>query len=166
MPAPPETLSTEFTFCNGALHDLEALYALDCVCFDEAFRFSRRQMRRYLQRKSAIVPVAETADGIAGFAIAHIDKKTAYLLTLDVAPTRRGRGLGQRLLELTELACADAGATVLWLHVWERNAAAIRLYERSGYQQRGIEPGFYPGGHDAFIYGKQLTRLAPTKSLP
>jgi ribosomal-protein-alanine N-acetyltransferase len=42
------------------------------------------------------------------------------------------------------------------LHVYVRNAGAIRFYESSGYERDGEKPGFYGRGMDAAMFWKRL----------
>jgi ribosomal protein S18 acetylase RimI-like enzyme len=51
---------------------------------------------------------------------------------LAVAPTHRGRGIGQSLLEAIEAAARNRGACRITLEVRDDNVVAQRLYERMG----------------------------------
>jgi ribosomal protein S18 acetylase RimI-like enzyme len=51
---------------------------------------------------------------------------------LAVAPTHRGRGIGQSLLEAIEAAARSRGACRITLEVRDDNVVAQRLYERMG----------------------------------
>ena len=47
----------------------------------------------------------------------------------------RGQGLGHYLLTTLEQSAADKGFTHMWLETAVRMKAAVKLYERNGYQQ-------------------------------
>jgi ribosomal protein S18 acetylase RimI-like enzyme len=134
--------------------DAAAMFRLDEVCFDERFRFSVRAMRRFAEARNALVWVAEEDGELAGFAIAHVKAGWAYLVTLDVAPAWRRRGVAGELVERVEHA---AGVEVVWLHVLVENEAAIRFYEGRGYERVGVAEGFYGSGLDGWVY-----RLSPS----
>jgi ribosomal-protein-alanine N-acetyltransferase len=142
--------------------DLDAMYALDCVCFAEEFRFSRRAMRAFAEARNAIALVAEDgAGGLAGFAIVHVEGpakgRYGYVVTLDVGPAWRRHGLATRLMREVERRLAGRGVAVMALHVHTGNDAAVRFYERAGYERLGVEAGFYGApGLDAFVYAKRL----------
>jgi len=142
--------------------DVPAMYALDMECFAPVFRFSERAMRRFAEAEGAITLLAENDGKLAGFAIVQIepsgDRAAGYVVTLDVAPAWRGKGLGRRLMAEMERRAAAAGASVMELHVYDGNAAALRLYEAIGYAKAGVRPGFYGRGLDAVVYRKQLRR--------
>jgi ribosomal protein S18 acetylase RimI-like enzyme len=56
-----------------------------------------------------------------------------YLQTVIVSSSFRGAGLGGKLLPQAGLWASALGFSTLLLHVWQDNAPAIRLYEKSGF---------------------------------
>jgi ribosomal-protein-alanine N-acetyltransferase len=141
--------------------DLEAIFRLDQVCFAEPFRFSKRAMRQFAEARNALTIVAATEDErIAGFAIAHVerssDQRAAYVVTLDVSPQDRRRGLARELVATLERQAQTAGCAEMVLHVWVENAGAISFYERLGYLRAQRARGFYGPQRDAWVYGKAL----------
>jgi len=148
--------------------DLDALVALDDLCFAAAFRFSRSAMRRFAEAPNARTLLAEDEGQLAGFAILHIESshtegsRTGYIVTLDVAPAHRRLGLATRLMEAIEAQARDAGCTALALHVHTGNAAALRFYRKLGFAFSHAEPDFYAPGFDAEVYRRPITRpIAP-----
>ncbi len=145
------------------------MYALDIVCFAPPFRFSRGAMRRFAEAENAFVrlaidPVDEAGPpGMVAFGIVHVEhiapahgELFGYVVTLDVAPAARGKGIAGALMGSLEHAAAQAGAQTMSLHVFTSNGAAIRLYERLGYAFVRIERSFYGAGLHARIYSKPL----------
>jgi [ribosomal protein S18]-alanine N-acetyltransferase len=145
--------------------DLEAMFRLDEACFAEEFQFDRKSMREFAEEANAIVRVAEKVGGeMVGFVIVHVERaatgQRAYVVTLDVATECRQLGLGGRLMREAEACAAAAGARWMQLHVFTGNAAAIRFYERLGYQRLRVQRRFYgAAGLDAFVCGKELPGL-------
>lgn len=140
--------------------DFPALYAIEEICFQPPFRFSRSTMRSLVSATTAATWIAEEQKQMAGFAIVHRapepDGPIAYIQTIEVAPTQRNRGIARELLKLLENSATTAGARAIWLHVAEANAPAIRLYESCGYLPQGREENFYATGIHAVIYLKAL----------
>ena len=136
------------------------MYRLDVECFEPVFRFTRKAMQHFAETRHALTVMAEAEGELAGFAIVNLEGKIGYIITLDVAPAWRRHGLGQRLMEEIERKVIAAGGSAMELHVFTGNTAAVRLYERLGYEQLGIAAGFYAPGLDGFVYNKQLTALA------
>lgn len=141
--------------------DFEALYAIEEVCFEPPFRFARSYIRRLVSARAGATWIAENEGRMAGFAIvewtAQGNAVNAYIETIEVLPELRGQGVGQELLARMEHSARNAKAVVLWLHVDESNAAAIRLYERHGFTAAGKEVHYYAEGRGALLYRKDLT---------
>jgi|SRR5271170_3501909 len=158
-------MSDEIFLRNYRTTDLDAMFRLDEACFAEAFRFDRESMREFAEERNAVVQVAENICGeIVGFVIAHLERVAsewrAYVVTLDVAPEYRRKGLAGRLMKEAEACAVSAGVRWIQLHVFTGNDAAIRFYERVGYQRIRVRRGYYGAvGLDAIVYGKDLSGL-------
>jgi ribosomal protein S18 acetylase RimI-like enzyme len=139
--------------------DFPTLYAIEEVCFQPPLRFGRGYMRRLVSSEDAATWIAEEDGRMAGFAIVEWSGEAgaiaAYIQTIEVAPERRGRGVGGELMRRMEQSAQAAGARVIWLHVDAENAGAIRLYEAHGYRREGREANYYPRGRAALIYVKE-----------
>jgi [ribosomal protein S18]-alanine N-acetyltransferase len=142
--------------------DLEAMFRLDVVCFAPEFCFDRASMQVFAEERGAIAVVAEAVGGgLAGFVIVHLERVGAgwrgYVVTLDVAEEWRRRGLAGMLMREAEARVAAAGGRWMELHVFTGNAAAIRFYERLGYERIGMIRRFYgAAGLDAFVYRREI----------
>jgi ribosomal-protein-alanine N-acetyltransferase len=138
--------------------DWQAMYALDLVCFEPPFRFSRRAMRGFAEAQGAISVLAEAAGNLAGFCIVQMEEQVGYVVTLDVAAAWRRRGLARRLIAEAETKMRAAGGTAMAIHVFPGNVGAVRFYEAIGYGRLGTVEGFYGRNLDALAYGKWLER--------
>lgn len=131
------------------------MYRLDRVCFEEAFRFSLRAMRRFAEGPRAISVVAmEPGGAMVGFAIGEVAGEAMYVVTLDVAPAWRRAGLAGRMLRWLEERAV--GARWVALHVFAGNAPAVTFYERTGFALVGREEDFYGRGIPALVYRREL----------
>ena len=153
-------MNNEISFRGYRSDDLEAIFRLDEVCFAEAFRFDRRSMSAYAGDGDAVTLIAEDRGELIGFVIAHIKRVEtgceAYIVTLDVAPECRRKGLARELMAEVEARALAEGARRIHLHVFLGNDAAIRFYERLGYERIRIVRGYYGSGLDAIVYRKDL----------
>lgn len=147
---------SEVTLREYRAGDWEAMYALDLVCFEVPFRFSRSAMRKFAEAPNAIVVLAEAHEKLAGFCVAHVEEGVAYVVTVDTAPEWRRKGLGARLMAETEARARLISVESMALHVYTGNSGAIRFYEMLDYEQLGVVDGFYGRGLDAFVYVKRL----------
>ena len=158
-------MSSEIFLRSYRETDLDAMFRLDEACFTEEFRFDRESMREFAEERNAVVQVAEKVCGeIVGFVIAHIERVAselrAYVVTLDVARDHRQKGLAMRLMREAEARAVAVGVRWIQLHVFTGNKAAIRFYERIGYEQIRVQRGYYgAAGLDAIVYGKKLPGL-------
>ena len=99
---------------------------------------------------------ADEDDGrLCGYLIVSRYVDAWHVMNVAVDPDQRGRGIATMLLErLFELTADDArrGYT---LEVRVSNATAVALYERLGFQARGIRRGYYTDNReDALIMWK------------
>ena len=64
-----------------------------------------------------------------------------------VAGEFQGRGLGQELMAYAVAQAVKQGKKYVWLGVWEKNAKAIRFYQKNG---------FYEIGTHSFVMGEDV----------
>ena len=87
---------------------------------------------------------------VDGFVLARAAGGEAEILTLAVAPTARGKGLGRGLLQAAIKQARSLGAEILFLEVGADNPAALALYARLGFVKAGMRRGYYQG-RDALV---------------
>lgn len=103
--------------------------------------------------------VAELSGELIGLAWGRIDASApdvAALYQMWVAPTHRGRGVGQKLLEAVIAWATAQNAAFLELGVTCGDSPARRLYERAGFKPLGEPQPLRPGS----TLLAQLMRLA------
>ena len=79
-----------------------------------------------------------------GFVMSRLAADEAEILSIVVAGGKRRSGLGQTLLSAHLAQLAARGAARLFLEVEGGNVAAIRLYNRLGFETVGRREGYYP----------------------
>jgi len=81
-----------------------------------------------------------------GIARVEVKESTtdAYLISMWVSPTERGRRVGENLVEAVAGWARDTGFARLLLNVVDDNAAAIALYERINFHPTGETTAFPP----------------------
>ena len=116
-------------------------------------------MRRFAEVQKAHVVIAEEDGEIAGFCIVHVERgvpRVGYVVTLDVALAFRRCGLASLMMAEVERLAGEADCELLGLHVWNENTAAVRFYERIGFQYSRTEVEFYGECRDAMVLMKML----------
>lgn len=91
-----------------------------------------------------------------GFVLARVAACEAEILTLAVAPSARGKGLGRALLQAAIDAARIKGAKEMFLEVGADNPAALALYAGLGFANVATRKGYY-AGRDALVLRLSLT---------
>ena len=106
--------------------------------------------RRYL--------AAVRGEELLGYGGVMVNGADADVQTLAVARAGQRQGVGAALLEALAATAAGLGATVLLLEVAAGNEAALRLYERAGFERIALRRRYYADGGDAVIMRRRLHR--------
>lgn len=95
--------------------------------------------------------VAEEAGRIVGFVAVRLEpwNRRLAIWHLYVAPDRRGRRIGRRLLEMAEGYARTHDARWLWLETSNVNVPAIQFYRRSGFEFCGLDTTLYDPASEA-----------------
>lgn len=100
--------------------------------------------------------LVSTADGMPVGYVLTLVGTDAYVAELVVEPAHRGEGRATRLLQAALDVASDSGCTRVSLTVHEENEAAKSIYESSGFELCGREPGYYADGGDGLLFEKRL----------
>jgi [ribosomal protein S18]-alanine N-acetyltransferase len=119
--------------------------------------WSRSMFAAELRKPSALALGAYLESGeLVGYAFVSRYVDAWHVMNVAVSPEHRRRGVATELLErLFEVTATDQrrGYT---LEVRVSNTDAIRLYERLGFQSRGIRRGYYTDNReDALIMWRE-----------
>jgi len=93
----------------------------------------------------------------------------ADVLTMAVAPSSWGRGIGSALLEALLAQAAEQGCAEVFLEVRADNQRAQRLYRGHGFAEVGLRRGYYqPSGMDAIVMRRPMdpAELSPGPAAP
>jgi len=104
---------------------------------------------------NAIGLAARVNGEIAGFAIAQVDigrnASFGHILTVDIAPAYRRKGIAQKLLHEVETIFREKGIKECRLEVREDNVAALNLYQKLGYKKVGKLDKYYDEAHGVYL---------------
>jgi ribosomal protein S18 acetylase RimI-like enzyme len=149
-----------FTATFGAANDPRDLAAFLATTYGPEL-----QQREILDPAGRMI-VCEAQGSIIGYAYLRSGTPPACVTGRDpveiarfyVDPTWQGQGLAQSLMAEVLRTIRAMGGQTVWLGVWERNARAIRFYEKTG---------FLDVGWHEFLLGSdgQVDRLM-TRSVP
>jgi ribosomal-protein-alanine N-acetyltransferase len=139
------------------VRDLDAVLAIERASFPTPWsRYA--YLSELLENDRAYYVVAKTHDRrVAGYIGMWLVIDEGHITTIAVHPLHRGRGVGRQLLEAAEAIARERGALRITLEVRVSNAVAHSLYQKMGYVDAGIRPGYYrDNNEDAIIMWKEL----------
>ncbi len=150
-----ETFYAAFGHLNTA--DDMATYA--------ATAFGHDQLLREIATPGSTFFFAELVGQVTGFMKINTgqaqtefkDRNSLEVERLYVLAQHQGKKIGSQMLEAAVSMAVEQGRDMIWLGVWERNANAIRLYERMGF--------VHCGSHDFMLGGDCQTDLLMCRDL-
>jgi ribosomal-protein-alanine N-acetyltransferase len=120
--------------------------------------WTTRRIARCIRDRATNVVVARRARGLLGFAIMKYEEEDAHLLLLAVHPSQRRKGVGTALLQWLEATVDAAGIAIVRLETRAHNRDGRLFYRRHGFEEVGLQPGYYQGIEDALQMSKGMRR--------
>ena len=130
--------------------DIPQLILLDRACFAPSVAFDENEFSHVLSLRNSSGFLITDQDVLVGFIISAWNGDSAEVITIDVEPDYRRRGIGSRLLTLSEDHLRKNGVVYLFLHVDVENVSALCFYQKESFQTLERKIGYYPNGHDAY----------------
>lgn len=139
------------------LNRINDLLELEESCFT-GDRSSRRNLRHLLQSPSAYcLGTYQRGDLVGSMVILfRRNSRSARVYSLAVSAAARGQGIGRRMMARAEREARMRGCNRMRLEVRMDNLPAVRLYERLGFSDTAVLPGYYDDGAHAFVMQKDL----------
>ncbi len=142
--------------------DLRRLETPDLVAVEAIEResyttpWSRVMLDAELRKPSSLALGAFTEEGLVGYAFVSRYVDAWHVMNVAVALAFRRRGIALALLERLFEATAGDRQRGYTLEVRVSNVGAIRLYERLGFEARGVRRGYYTDNReDALIMWRE-----------
>ena len=151
-----------FSIRPAVSHDLDALAAIDALCFPPGIAYPREEIAFLLLNPTVIVLVAERSGVIVGLAALERRRRTRQaarygeLVTIEVLPEFRGESIGGALYQSLEARLREWGGSSIHLHVSVENAAAVAFYQHLGFRVIDRVPQYYLRSIDAWQMEKDL----------
>jgi ribosomal-protein-alanine N-acetyltransferase len=139
------------------LLDLDAIEGIE----QRAYRtpWSRSMFASELAKPSSICLGAFEGERLIGYVVNSRYVDAWHVMNVAVDPDYRRRGVATQLLERLFELTADDERRGYTLEVRVSNTSAIALYERLGYESRGIRRGYYTDNReDALIMWRDSSR--------
>ena len=134
--------------------DIEEILAIDEASFPKAW--SKEFLEYKMKFKSFFLLVGVIDDKIITYIAADLSNKETDIIRLAVAPDMRRCGIAEQICRkfidnLKKTKLSDK----LWLYIRESNIAAIKLYEKLGFEHVATDKGYYYE-EDALVMRKIL----------
>ena len=107
-------------------------------------KYTDEELEALLRDPLMPIFVAETEDGVLGYAFCQLqetkdnlllqDRKTLYIDDLCVDENCRGKHIGMKLFDHVKAYAKDIGCYNVTLNVWACNPGALKFYEKCGLQ--------------------------------
>jgi len=105
-----------------------------------------------------VVRDAAGAQPVVGYAGLWFDGDVAQIMTIGVDPGHQRHGIGRQLLDALIDRARTLRAQAVLLEVRVDNVAALRLYERFGFERLGVRKRYYqPEDKDAYTMRLDLS---------
>jgi [ribosomal protein S18]-alanine N-acetyltransferase len=132
------------------LRDLSAIDEIERAAYPTPW--SRSMFAGELAKPSSICLGAFAGDRLVGYLIVSRYVDAWHVMNVAVAPDHRRRGVASDLLAALFERTREDGRRGYTLEVRVSNAGAITLYERLGFERRGVRRGYYTDNReDALI---------------
>ena len=133
---------------------LDKFCEIEKQCFEQE-ALTKQQLAYLIADYNTIGLTALVNGEIAGFALARVNIRRnvtfGHILTIDVAPAYRRKGIAQKLLHEIETILRERGIKECRLEVRENNAAALNLYQKLGYSKIGKLEKYYGTAHGLYL---------------
>lgn len=137
--------------------DFSRLCELDQMCFSEAVAYVPEEIAFSLAQPGTFAVVAEQDEEVVAFVLVSRRRRLlGHIITIDVHPEFRRRGIGAHLMEMAEQRLRKEGATRVVLEVATHNQPALAFYGARGFVQQRLLPRYYRDGSDAYLMEKAL----------
>ena len=120
---------------------LPQVLELEKVCF--SLPWSRDAFLPELTDPACCWLAALDAGEVVGYAGMQTVLDEGYISNIAVSPAHRKQGLGMALVDALQREGRRRRLSFLTLEVRVGNAEARRLYERAGFREVGLRPGYY-----------------------
>ncbi|MGQ9538515.1 MAG: ribosomal protein S18-alanine N-acetyltransferase [Candidatus Bathycorpusculaceae bacterium] len=142
------------TIEDASLKYLDRLYEIEMECFTRE-AFTKQQIAQLLANPNSVSLIAKGDNKIVGFIIGMLSIEDnmliGHVLTIDVSPSHRRKGVGIKLLHEIEKIFKDKQARICRLEVREDNVAALNLYRKLGYKKVAKLEYYYGEAHGILL---------------
>ena len=143
-------------FREYAPRDFARICALDQLCFPSEIAYTPEEIAAALSQPRTLCIVSEQSGEVIGFILLQYRRSAGHIITIDLHPDVRRRGIGGRLMDLAEQRLVDCNVRRVVLEVATDNEPAMAFYRGRGYAILRLLPHYYRDETDAYLMEKAL----------
>lgn len=137
------------------IDDLDAVIEIEKAAFSDPF--NRELFEKYLSQESFQSWVAIKDDSIVGYSTFVRAADEIDLLNIAVKGSHRQQGIASQIMQKILEVARTKSVRAIFLEVRPSNLAAIKFYDRLGFQKVGVRRKYYrDNGEDALVYMKDM----------
>jgi ribosomal-protein-alanine N-acetyltransferase len=147
----------EFEIRRAEEKDIPAITDLEAVCFEGKDPWSYGAFYNEIVENSdkTLYLVALTDSKVVGYMGVWKILDEGHITNVAVDPDHRRQHIAEKIIKEMIKRTSEEGITSWTLEVRADNEPAIRLYEKMGFREEGVRPGYYEyDGTDALIMWK------------
>ena len=129
--------------------DATGIAELEDLIFPDAWSY--RDVQDLICTEGGMCFTAIEDGKVVAYVIGRLIAPEGEIYRVAVAPNKRQRGIGYRLLDYAVKTSKGQGLERLFLEVRSRNIPAIKLYTAYGFKQIGIRKNYYKDPQDDAI---------------
>ncbi len=131
----------EIKYYHLIYDDIEAVSKMEAEFFGQPW--SAKGIATYMEKGNTIFLVAKDGEKVIGYAAIVCVLDEGNLVSIAVSEDYRKMGVASELLDIAYCEAKERGVTSINLEVRESNEAAIKLYEKEGFELVGERKNFY-----------------------
>lgn len=132
---------------------IDELYYIEQNCFDNPW--TEKMLECELNSPLSILETEERDGKNVGYALGRVVADEAELLKICVLSDWRKQGIAEKMLRTLLGKMRENGAAACFLEVRSKNAPAIALYQKLGFEQIALRRNYYPDD-DAVVMSVRL----------
>ncbi|OPZ20274.1 MAG: ribosomal-protein-alanine N-acetyltransferase [candidate division BRC1 bacterium ADurb.BinA364] len=130
-----------------SMDEIESMLEIEALCYPPETRYSLETICGFLSWDGSLLVRAYMNGTLAGFQISNLI--SGQLITLDVHPAFRRRGIGSAILGATLEQMRNQGLPLAQCEIATHNKASIELHKKFGFRTLGRIERYYEDGSDA-----------------
>lgn len=139
--------------------DLPRVLEIERQCFDDPW--GREHFLEVLSCRNSICRVVEREEQVVGFMVYDIHRTYYHLLNMAVAPSARGRGAANEMIETLKVMLGATRDRII-CQVVDRNLATHLWLQRHDFVATHVLRNYYTPNLDAYVFEYTAKMPSPT----